>query len=381
MLDAQTTGARLEDHLRPALHPARAGHRLADRGQHAHDHPLGRGGRPHRHGGRPVGVRVHRHACAPAQRPADRALHRHLPRAVAGGRGRARRAAAVAQAGAQSRAAVGGPGGHHHAVAGRHRHRVVGPEGQGGAGPAVEAAGRAGPRQGPRVQHRHRLAEHRRRQAGAGRAPRRGPGIHRQQDQGGLHGRTRPAPPAGRARGDRPGRDAGHRRQRQVGPGHLPALLPRRRAVRRVLVRGAALVRRRQGACAAGARHAHPGGARRAALHPGRVQRVLPPGRHPLGAAGRHADGGPHGGAARLRDGALVPAAGRAPCRRHEPGARAPELRASGVRGAGIHPVDQGLLHRPGRGRARLLPAAAGTWRGHHADAAGRGALQPAHRL
>jgi L-alanine-DL-glutamate epimerase-like enolase superfamily enzyme len=38
----------------------------------------------------------------------------------------------------------------------------------------------------------------------------------------------------------------------------LPALLPRRRSARRVLVRGAALVRRREGPRRAGARHPHP---------------------------------------------------------------------------------------------------------------------------
>ena len=50
-----------------------------------------------------------------------------------------------------------------------------------------------------------------------------------------------------------------------------------------------------------------------------------------------------------VRDRALVSPAGRAARRRHEPGARAPELRASGLCGARIHPVDQGLLHRSGR--------------------------------
>ncbi|HEX7437334.1 MAG TPA: mandelate racemase/muconate lactonizing enzyme family protein, partial [Caldimonas sp.] len=54
--------------------------------------------------------------------------------------------------------------------------------------------------------------------------------------------------------------------------------------------------------------------------------------------------------------------------RRHEPGPRAAVLCASGLRGARVHPVDQGLLHRSGRGRRRAFPPALGAARRHHAD-------------
>ena len=208
-----------EDHVGRALHPARAGHRLADRRQHAQHHALGRGRRAHRHRRRPVRLRLHRHAC---HLPGDQLITRciatcHAPLLI--GEDAARRPAAVAQAGAQPGAAVDRPRRHHHAVAGRHRRRAVGPEGQGGGRAAVEAAGRPGARQGAGLQHRHRLAvASPTSKLVAGARRRGGAGLHRHQDQGGLDGGARPAPARSGARGDRAGRHAGDRRQRQVGP-------------------------------------------------------------------------------------------------------------------------------------------------------------------
>ena len=84
---------------------------------------------------------------------------------------------------------------------------------------------------------------------------------------------------------------------------------------------------------------------------------------------------------ARVRDRPFVPIARGAARRRHEPGARAPELCAPGLRGARIHPLDQGLLHRAGGSGRWILPAAAAARRRHHADAAGLGAVPPAGGL
>ena len=78
---------------------------------------------------------------------------------------------------------------------------------------------------------------------------------------------------------------------------------------------------------------------------------------------------------------AVAPPAGGAARRRHEPGPRAPRLRAPGGRGARVHPVDQGLLHRSGRGRRRALPPALGAGRRNDADAGGVRAPSSADRL
>ena len=93
-------------------------------------------------------------------------------------------------------------------------------------------------------------------------------GFTRHQDQGRLERRARPAP----ARTPCARRSAPTSRWPIDGNGKwdLPTCLRFCRGAedrRRVLVRRAALVRRREGPCATGARHAHSGGARRAALH------------------------------------------------------------------------------------------------------------------
>ena len=96
--------------------------------------------------------------------------------------------------------------------------------------------------------------------------------------------RLRDGPPGrGRRRSHRRGR------QRQMGSADLQALLRHGRAARHLLVRGAALVRRRCLARRARPRHLHPHRAGRTALHARRVQRLPRRRRGAFRAAGRDA--------------------------------------------------------------------------------------------
>jgi hypothetical protein len=134
-----------EDHRDRTLHPARAGHRWRDRRQHPPHFALGRGGRAGPCREWIHWLRLYRYPCAPAQRPLDRALDRRLRGAAAGGRGRQGHRAPVAEGGAQSGAAVGGPGGRGDPGPRGSRCGFVGPPGQGRTGAALEAAGWPGP--------------------------------------------------------------------------------------------------------------------------------------------------------------------------------------------------------------------------------------------
>jgi hypothetical protein len=203
---------------------------------------------------------------------------------------------------------MGGARRHHHAVAGRDRHRAVGFQGEGRGRAAVETAGRPGARQGAGLQHRHRLAQHSRRPAGGRREARGGRGLYRHQGQDRLQRGPRPEAPGSRAPRHRPVHH--HGRPTATASGTCPpasafAAPPR---PGRLLDRRAALARRREGPRPAGARHQHPGGAGRAALHARRIRRIFPPGGDPLGAARRDAHGRHHRGAAGLRHRAFLPA-------------------------------------------------------------------------
>ena len=202
-----------------------------------------------------------------------------------------------------------------------------------------------------RVQHRHRLAQH---------SP-----TTRWSTAAGARSRST-ASAASRSRSARPssvdlrrleavrraigaGRDAGDRRQRQVGPADLPALLRAGRSLRR-----ATGSRSRSGTTTSSgarrswrARTSHTGRAGRAALHRRRLRRVHRPRRGALGAARRHAPGRHH----RVPAGRPTTAhARRLPVAPHAGDMSQVHvhlsLRAPGTRGARIHPLDQGPLRR-----------------------------------